>query len=220
MTIAVLFISFFVLMLIGVPIAISLGASALFTMVTVTNLPLGSIVQQAFTSLDSFSLLAIPLFILAGVLMGQGGVSKRLLKLADVLVGYLVGGMAIGTILASMFFAAISGSGPATVAAIGSFMIPSMAERGYPKNFAAAVTATAGSIGVILPPSIPFIMFGVIGGVSIGSLFLAGIIPGILVGLALMIVSFGIAKKNDYPAEGKFPTFMEVLKAFNYARLD
>ncbi len=218
MTIAVLFISFFVLMLIGVPIAISLGASALFTMVTVTNLPLGSIVQQAFTSLDSFSLLAIPLFILAGVLMGQGGVSKRLLKLADVLVGYLVGGMAIGTILASMFFAAISGSGPATVAAIGSFMIPSMAERGYPKNFAAAVTATAGSIGVILPPSIPFIMFGVIGGVSIGSLFLAGIIPGILVGLALMIVSFGIAKKNDYPAEGKFPTFMEVLKAFNYAK--
>src|SRR5690625_165612 len=165
MTIAVLFISFFVLMLIGVPIAISLGASALFTMVTVTNLPLGSIVQQAFTSLDSFSLLAIPLFILAGVLMGQGGVSKRLLKLADVLVGFLVGGLAIGTVLASMFFAAISGSGPATVAAIGSFMIPSMSDRGYDKSFAAAVTATAGSIGVILPPSIPFIMFGIIGGV-------------------------------------------------------
>ncbi|MBO1004409.1 TRAP transporter large permease [Pseudogracilibacillus auburnensis] len=218
MTIAILFISFFVLMLIGVPIAISLGASTLFTMIFATKLPLGSIVQQAFTSLDSFSLLAIPLFILAGVLMGQGGVSKRLLRLAEVLVGYLVGGLAIGTVLASMFFAAISGSGPATVAAIGSFMIPSMAQKGYRTDFAAAVTATAGSIGVILPPSIPFIMFGIIGGVSIGSLFLAGIIPGILVGIALMIVSYGIAKKEGFPTEGKFPTFMDVLKAINYAK--
>lgn len=218
MTIAILFISFFVLMLIGVPIAISLGASALFTMVFATNLPLGSIVQQAFTSLDSFSLLAIPLFILAGVLMSSGGVSKRLLHLADVLVGYLTGGLAIGTVLASMFFAAISGSGPATVAAIGSFMIPNMAKKGYDKPFAAAVTATAGSIGVILPPSIPFIMFGIVGGVSIGSLFLAGIIPGILVGLALMFVSYRTAKKREFPTEGKFPTFMEVLKAINYAK--
>lgn len=218
MTIAVLFISFFALMLIGVPIAVSLGASTLFTMVFATNLPLGSIITQAFTSLDSFSLLAIPLFILAGVLMSQGGVSKRLLRLADVLVGYLVGGLAHGTILASMFFAAISGSGPATVAAIGSFMIPSMANKGYDKSFAAAVTATAGSIGVIIPPSIPFIMFGIVGGVSIGGLFLAGIIPGILIGLALMIVSYGIAKKRDFPTEGKFPTFMEVLKAINYAK--
>ena len=218
MTISILFLSFFALMLIGVPIAISLGASALLTMVFATKLPLGSIVQQAFTSLDSFSLLAIPLFILAGVLMGQGGVSKRLLHLAEVLVGYLVGGMAIGTVLASMFFAAISGSGPATVAAIGSFMIPSMEEKGYPKSFAAAVTASAGSIGVILPPSIPFIMFGVIGGVSIGSLFLAGIIPGLIIGLALMLVSFAVAKKNDYPADGNFPSFKEVLQAINYAK--
>lgn len=218
MTIAVLFISFFGLMLIGVPIAVSLGASTLFTMIFATNLPLGSVITQAFTSLDSFSLLAIPLFILAGVLMSKGGVSKRLLKMADVLVGYLVGGLAHGTILASMFFAAISGSGPATVAAIGSFMIPSMANKGYDKGFAAAVTATAGSIGVIIPPSIPFIMFGIVGGVSIGGLFLAGIIPGIIVGLALMIVSYGIAKKRDFPTEGKFPTFMEVVKAVNYAK--
>src|SRR5699024_3854072 len=153
-----------------------------------------------------------------GVLMSQGGVSKRLLKMADVLVGYLVGGLAHGTILASMFFAAISGSGPATVAAIGSFMIPSMASKGYDKGFAAAVTATAGSIGVIIPPSIPFIMFGIVGGVSIGGLFLAGIIPGIIVGLALMLVSYGIAKNRDFPTEGKFPTFMEVVKAVNYAK--
>lgn len=218
MTVAILFISFFVLMLVGVPIAISLGASALFTMVFATNLPTTSIVQQAFTSLDSFSLLAIPLFILAGVLMGKGGVSKRLLHLADVLVGYLTGGLAIGTVLASMFFAAISGSGPATVAAIGSFMIPAMTDRGYDRPFAAAVTATAGSIGVILPPSIPFIMFGIVGGVSIGGLFLAGIIPGLIIGFALMLVSFIIAKKRDFPTEGKFPTFAEVLKAINHSK--
>jgi len=218
MTVAILFISFFVLMLVGVPIAISLGASALFTMLFATNLPTTSIVQQAFTSLDSFSLLAIPLFILAGVLMGKGGVSKRLLHLADVLVGYLTGGLAIGTVLASMFFAAISGSGPATVAAIGSFMIPAMTDRGYDRPFAAAVTATAGSIGVILPPSIPFIMFGIVGGVSIGGLFLAGIIPGLIIGFALMLVSFIIAKKRDFPTEGKFPTFVEVLKAINYSK--
>lgn len=218
MTIGILFISFFALMLIGVPIAVSLGAAALVTMVLATNLQLSSIVQQAFTSLDSFSLLAIPLFILAGVLMGQGGVSKRLLKLAEVLVGFMTGGLAIGTVLASMFFAAISGSGPATVAAIGSFMIEAMDKKGYHKSFAAAVTASAGSIGVIIPPSIPFIMFGIVGGVSIGSLFLAGIIPGILIGLALMIVSYGVAKKNNYPKDGSFPSFMDVLKALNYAK--
>lgn len=218
MTITVLFISFFVFMLLGVPIAISLGLSTLLTMVFATNLPLGSIITQSFTSLDSFSLLAIPLFILAGVLMSQGGVSKRLLKLADVLVGYLVGGLAHGTILASMLFAAISGSGPATVAAIGSFMVPSMENKGYDKSFAAAVTAVSGTIGVIIPPSIPFIMFGIAGQVSIGGLFLAGIIPGIIIGLALMIVSYVIAKKRNFPTEGKFPTFMEVVKAINYAK--
>lgn len=218
MTIAVLFISFFVFMLIGVPIAMSLGLSTLFTMVIATDLPLGSIVTQAFTSLDSFSLLAIPLFILTGVLMKEGGVSERLLKLSDVLVGYLVGGLAIVTVLASMFFAAISGSGPATVAAIGSIMIPSMSERKYDKGFAAAVTASSGSIGVILPPSIPFIMYGVIGGVSIGGLFLAGIIPGLLIGIALMIVSYAIAKKKKFPTEGSFPTFKDVLKAINYSK--
>lgn len=218
MTISFLFISFFILMLIGVPIAMSLGLSAILTITFATSLPLGSVVQKAFTSLDSFSLLAIPLFILAGALMSHGGVSKRLLKLAEVLVGYLVGGLALATILASMFFASISGSGPATVAAIGSFMIPSMSEKGYSKEYASAVTAISGSLGVILPPSIPFVMFGVLGGVSIGSLFLAGIIPGILIALSLMIVAYIIAKKNDVPVEGKFPSIMDVLKVINYAK--
>lgn len=214
MTIALLFISLFVFLLIGVPVAIALGASALVTIYFTTTLPLTIMTQKAFTALDSFPLLAIPFFMLAGVVMGKGGVSKRLLTLATMLVGWMVGGLAMVTVVTCMFFAAISGSGPATVAAIGSFMIPSMREKKYDEGFAAAVTAAAGSIGVIIPPSIPFVMYGVIGGVSVGGMFLAGIIPGIIIGLGLMGVSYFIAKKNNYKPETAVNySFKEVLKA-------
>ena len=213
MTVAILFISFFILMFIGVPIALSLGISALVTMVFATDNSPTIIIQQSFTSLDSFPLMAIPLFILAGVLMSTGGISKRLLNLANVLIGFVAGGLAMVTVLASMFFAAISGSGPATVAAIGTFMIPSMKEKNYGSGFAAAITASAGSIGVLIPPSIPFVMYGVVGTVSIGSMFLAGIIPGVILGVALMGVSYITAKKNGYKGEGTIPTFKDVLKA-------
>ncbi|PWW32502.1 C4-dicarboxylate transporter DctM subunit [Cytobacillus oceanisediminis] len=201
MTVAILFISLFVFLLIGVPIAIALGASALLTIYFTTTLPLTIMTQKAFTSLDSFPLLAIPFFMLAGILMGKGGVSKRLLNLATILVGWMIGGLALVTVVSCMFFAAISGSGPATVAAIGSFMIPSMREKNYGEGFSAAVAAASGSIGVIIPPSIPFVLYGVIGGVSVGSMFLAGILPGIILGAGLMIVSFLISKKRDYKPE-------------------
>jgi len=213
MTVTILFVSFFILMFIGVPIALSLGISALITMVLATDNSPTIIIQQSFTSLDSFPLMAIPLFILAGVLMSTGGISKRLLDLANVLIGFVAGGLAMVTVLASMFFAAISGSGPATVAAIGTFMIPSMKEKNYGSGFAAAITASAGSIGVLIPPSIPFVMYGVVGTVSIGSMFLAGIIPGVILGTALMVVSYITAKKNGYKGEGTIPTFKDVLKA-------
>ncbi|RST70305.1 TRAP transporter large permease [Siminovitchia acidinfaciens] len=219
MTILTLFLSFFILMLIGVPIAVSLGFSALITMALSTPIPLSTIVQKAFTSIDSFTLLAVPFFILTGVLMGHGGISKRLLNLANVLTGFLIGGLAMVTVLASMFFAAISGSGPATVSAIGSIIIPTMKQQKYDTGFASAITAAAGSIGVIIPPSIPMIMFGIIGGVSIGGLFLAGIIPGILVGISLMLTAYLISKKNGYKGTGKIPTFKAVLKATNEAKL-
>jgi len=219
MTIAILFGTFFILMFIGVPIALSLGLSSLVTMVLATNSSPSVIIQKAFTSLDSFQLMAIPFFILAGVLMSHGGISKRLLNLATVLIGFISGGLAMVTVLASMFFAAISGSGPATVAAMGSFMIPSMKEHKYNPGFAAAITASAGSIGVLIPPSIPFVMYGVVGTVSIGSMFLAGIIPGIILGLALMVISYIIAKKNGYKGTGEIPTFKDVLKAINEAKL-
>lgn len=219
MTVAILFGAFFLLMFIGVPIALSLGLASLATMVFATDSSPSVIVQKAFTSLDSFPLMAIPFFILAGVLMSTGGISKRLLDLASVLIGFITGGLAMVTVLASMFFAAISGSGPATVAAIGSFMIPSMREKQYSSGFAAAITASAGSIGVLIPPSIPFVMYGVVATVSIGSMFLAGIIPGILLGLCLMVVSYVIAKKEGYKGTGKVPTFKDVLKSLNEAKL-
>src|SRR5690625_1084434 len=218
MTVALLFISFFLLMIIGVPIALSLGIASLVTMIFATENSPTIIIQQAFTSLDSFPLMAIPLFILAGVLMSTGGISERLLNLANVLIGFVAGGLAMVTVLASMFFAAISGSGPATVAAIGSFMIPSMKEKNYGSGFAAAITASAGSIGVLIPPSIPFVMYGVVGTVSIGSMFLAGIIPGLILGLALMVISYITAKKKGIEGSGITPTFKDVLKALNEAK--
>ncbi len=219
MTVAILFGAFFVFMFIGVPIALSLGLASLITMVFATNSSPSVIIQKAFSSLDSFPLMAIPFFILAGVLMSQGGISRRLLKLAKVLIGFISGGLAMVTVLASMFFAAISGSGPATVAAIGSFMIPSMKENKYNSGFAAAITASAGSIGVLIPPSIPFVMYGVVGTVSIGAMFLAGIIPGIILGVALMVSSYVTAKKNGYQGTGEVPTFKDVLNALNDAKL-
>lgn len=214
MTIALLFGTLFVCLLIGVPIAISLGVSALVAIYFGSTLPLQIITQKAFTSLDSFPLLAIPFFMLAGILMGKGGVSKRLLDMATAMVGWMIGGLSMVTIVACMFFAAISGSGPATVAAIGGFMIPAMKARKYDGGFAAAVAASAGSIGVIIPPSIPFVLYGVIGGVSVGSMFLAGIIPGIVIGFGLMITSYFIAKKRGYKPDAtlKF-SFKDVLKA-------
>jgi C4-dicarboxylate transporter, DctM subunit len=219
MTVGLLFGTLFICLLIGVPIAISLGVSALVAIYFGSTLPLDIITQKAFTSLDSFPLLAIPFFMLAGILMGKGGVSKRLLDLATAMVGWMTGGLSMVTIVACMFFAAISGSGPATVAAIGGFMIPAMVAKKYDGGFAAAVSASAGSIGVIIPPSIPFVLYGVIGSVSVGSLFLAGIIPGLLIGAGLMITSYIISKKNGYkPEHVKKMDFKGVWKATSDAK--
>jgi len=186
-----------------VPIGISLGLATAITMYFTSPVPLTMIAQTAFTGIDSFPLLAIPFFMLAGSLMGYGGISKRLVSFAESLVGFMIGGLAMVTVTACMFFAAISGSGPATVSAIGSFMIPAMKEKHYGGPFAAALSAAAGSIGVIIPPSIPFVIYGVVSGVSVGEMFMAGIIPGIIIGISLMIVSYFTAKKRGYPRSDK-----------------
>lgn len=196
MTTLFLFGTLFLFILLSIPIGISIGLSTLLTIIFFTdNIPFSTYVQKAFTALDSFPLMAIPLFILAGLLMAHGGISKRLLNLAEEIIGFVAGGLAMVTVVASMFFAAISGSGPATVAAIGSMMIPAMKEKQY-GDYGAALTAAAGTIGVIIPPSIPFVLLGVVGEISIGRLFLAGIFPGILMGLFLMLTSYIYVKRK------------------------
>lgn len=206
MIIFILFIILFLLIGISVPIGIALGLATTLTMLISKDVSLNFVAQNAFTSLDSFPLMAIPFFMLAGNIMSYGGVSKKLLNLADALVGKIIGGLAMVTTVTCMFFAAISGSGPATVSAIGSFMIPEMNEKGYSPGFSAAITSVSGAIGVIIPPSIPFVIYGVTSGASIGDMFIAGVIPGILIGLGLMITSYIIAKKEGFKGTKEAPS--------------
>ncbi len=214
MDIGVLFGVLFVLLALSVPIGISLGVATAVTIFTFSHLPLVLIAQNAFTGMDSFPLLAIPFFMLAGSLMTYGGISRRIVAMAECLVGFITGGLAMVTIVACMFFGAISGSAAATVSAIGSFMVPMMVEKKYNPAFAAAVISSAGTIGCIIPPSIPFVVYGVITGTSVSDLFIAGIVPGIVIGIALMVVAFFISKKEQYPRMSSFPTFKMVLKVF------
>lgn len=188
MAAGVLFISLLVLILIGMPIAIALALSSAVTILVYgTATPLLQ-VRSIVTAVSSYPLLAIPLFILAGDLMYTGGLSKRLVKLADAWLGSVKASLAYATVAASTFFAAISGSGPATVAAIGSNVVPEMEQRGYPRDYSTALAAAAGIVGVLIPPSIPFVMYGISSGASVSTLFMAGIIPGLLfsVGFCMM----------------------------------
>ncbi|MGM0876802.1 MAG: TRAP transporter large permease [Bacillota bacterium] len=215
MTITLL-ISMLILFLLTVPIALSIGLASTIAVWSSGDLPLLVLVQRIFTSLDSFPLMAIPFFILAGALMETGGISKRLVHFANTLTGSMTGGLAGVTVITSMFFAAISGSSPATVAAIGSIMIPAMVARHYDVNFAAAVQSVAGALGVIIPPSIPMILYGVVVGVSIGDLFIAGIIPGLLIGFSLLVTAIIISKRRGYKGTEHF-TLQERLDAFKNA---
>lgn len=213
MTILILFATLFIFILLSVPVGISIGLSTIITVYFASDIDLSTIIQKTFSSLDNFAIMAIPFFMFAGLIMAKGGISRRLLDFANALVGWMVGGLAMVTTVASMFFSAISGSGPATVAAIGSFMIPEMEKKKYGIGFAAGLTAAAGTIGVIIPPSIPFILYGVVGEVSIGDLFIAGILPGIFIGLLLMIVSYFVIKRNGEAKEGMGKiSFRKVLK--------
>lgn len=198
MNIALLFGVFFVLVMLSVPVGVSLGLATSVTIIFTSNISPVLVAQKAFTGLDTFTLLAIPFFMLAGNLMAYGGIARRIVNLADAAVGRFTGGLGMATVIGCMFFAAISGSGPATVVAMGSIMIPEMVKRGYDKGFATGLTATAGTIGVIIPPSIPFVIYGVASGTSVGDLFKAGFIPGFLIGIALMIVSWVISRQKGY----------------------
>ena len=211
----VLFGTLIILFMLKVPIGFALIISAIPAMI-LSGIPLNFVPKRLFTSCDSFSFMAVPFFILAGTLMSQGGISERLIAFANSLIGRFSGGLGLVSITACMFFAAISGSSAATTAAIGGLMIPEMVKRKYDKDFSSAINAAGGTIGVIIPPSIPFVTYGVLTGTSISALFMAGFGPGLLMGIGLMAVVYIISKKHGYREEHK-ASAKEIWKAFKDA---
>lgn len=199
--IQILVVSFVVLLVLGVPVAFSMGIAALLGMLAMGNLPaLAAMAHKMATGIDEFSLLAIPFFILSGLFMGHGGIARRLIDFANVLVGHFRGGLALVNILTCMLFGAISGSATAAVSSVGGFMIPLMNQRGYDRDFNASVTITAATTGLLIPPSNVMIVYSLAtgGAVSIAAIFMAGVLPGILVGLGLMLVSSLLSWRRHY----------------------
>ena len=211
MTAEILLATLLVLFLIDTPIAVAIGAASVAAIALVGDFPLQMTIQRLFSGADSFHLLAVPLFMYAGTIMEAGGISRRLIEFATALVGWLPGGMAAVAVVSAMFFAGISGSAAADTAAVGSIMIPAMKKSGYRSDFAAAVQASGGSIGIIIPPSIPMIIFGFLTGASVGRLFTAGILPGIMIGLSLIVVSSLVSRQQGYGAQASFSA-AEVLR--------
>ena len=191
-------------LLFGVPIAFAIGIAGTAGLYFGSTAPMFMVVKQFFEGINSFSYMAIPLFILAGAIMGKGGISKRIVNFASAILSWLRGGTAITTVGASMIFAAVSGSGAATISAIGGITVPEMLKKGYSRGFTAAMSAGAGSLGPIVPPSVDMIVFGCITGFSISRLFVGGIIPGFIIGLSLMIYCYIYAKKRNIDYGGKF----------------
>ncbi len=204
----ILLVVFFVLLLLNVPISFCIGLATLVTMLLSMDLvpALTTLAQRMAGGLNSFALLAIPFFVLSGLLMGRGGIAKRLIECAMALVGALPGGLALVNVISCMLFGAISGSAVAATSAIGSFMLPEMKKQGYDDAYSAAVTAAAATTGMLIPPSNIMIVYAIAsGGVSIAALFVAGYLPGILLGVALMIVCAGYAKVKGYPVSARLP---------------
>lgn len=213
MTLILLFSGLLFLIALGFPVLLAIGATALGGILGTGDLAPALFPQKMMAMLDSFSLLALPYFILAGELMSRGGLSKKLVFFAETIVGHLRGGLGHASVVSSMIFAGVSGSSTADTSAIGSVLIPSMKERGYKPGFAAAIVACAGTIGAIIPPSMTMIVYGSMTGVSIGSLFLGGIIPGVLIGIGLMLVIFLYSLKVDFPELRRVSSGFSLTKA-------
>ena len=216
MTALFLLTALFVLLFIGVPVAISLGLASVMTMLFFGDQTLLSSSQKFFHTMQVYPLLAVPFFILAGTFMTTGGVARRMVAFANALVGHFRGGLAMAALLASAFFAAVSGSAPATVVAVGSVMIVGMVASGYTRNFAAGVICNAGTLGILIPPSLVMVVYGAITESSIGRLFIAGILPGIILTLVMMITIAVIARKQDMPRQ-KRASLKVVVKTFREA---
>ncbi len=201
------------LLLTGMPISIALGLTVLAFLFTFSTIPVEIVSQRLFTGLDQFAIMAIPFFILSGAFLTTGGVARRIIRFATALVGSFSGGLAMSAVLSCAFFAAVSGSSPATVVAIGSIMIPAMVQHGYPKKFGVGVVATSGGLGVLIPPSIVMIIYGVSTSTSIGQLFMAGVVPGLLMAAVLLLVTWLVAKRHGYPTLPR-ASLQEVWHAF------
>jgi C4-dicarboxylate transporter DctM subunit len=209
----VIFLLLIVLMLTGMPISISLGLTVLTFLFTMTHVPVQSVALKLFTGLENFEIMAIPFFILAGNFLTHGGVARRMINFATSMVGHWHGGLALAGVLACALFAAVSGSSPATVVAIGSIIMPAMVRQGYPKGFGAGVITTSGALGILIPPSIVMVMYSVSTNTSVGKLFMAGVIPGLLLAFFLGFTTWYRAKKFNYPRMRK-ATWAERFAAF------
>ncbi len=212
MTLWVILTTFALILVTGSPIGVGLGLSSAITMSTVMGTPLIAVVQKTFTAVDSYSFLAVPFFMLAGAFMSAGGVTRRIVDFSMALVGALAGGLALVVAVAGMFFAALSGSSAATTAAIGASMIDEMERRGYPRSFAAAVVASGGTVGIVIPPSVTLVVYGSIANVSIADLFIGGVVPGLFMGIAMCVLSWAISKRKGYKGEGTF-SIMRMLRS-------
>ena len=213
-TIILIFICLGTFLILSLPIGIAIGLSVAVGIVFGDILPSAFLIQKMFTSLDMFPLMAVPFFIMAGEIMQKGSMAQRLLAVSRALVGHITGGMAHISVLTSMFYGALSGSSPATVAAVGGIMVPSMVKEGYSRSFSTAVNTSAGTLGVIIPPSVPLIIYGTTAGASVGDLFIAGVIPGLFIGVFLMACSYLLSKKYGYTGTGKRASIGEILVAF------
>jgi C4-dicarboxylate transporter DctM subunit len=199
MTTLIIFSLLVVLMLTGMPISISLGLTVLTFLYTLTDVPIESVALKLFTGIEKFEIMAIPFFILAGNFLTHGGVAKRMINFATTMVGHFFGGLGLGGVLACALFAAVSGSSPATVVAIGSILLPAMLKAGYPKRFGAGIITTSGALGILIPPSIVMVMFAVSTSTSVGALFMAGVIPGLILAFMLGLTTWYRARKFNYP---------------------
>jgi len=215
----IIFALLFALLLTGMPISIALGLTVLAFLAMVSSLSLDTIAivsQKLFTGLDNFAIMAIPFFVLSGTFLATGGAARRIIRFATTLVGWMHGGLAMSAVLSCAFFAAISGSSPATVVAIGSIMLPAMVQQGYTKKFSVGVLATSGGMGILIPPSIVLVIYGVSTSESIGKLFIAGIVPGIIMAIALLAVTYLVARRHNFPTLPR-ASLREVWEAFRDA---
>jgi C4-dicarboxylate transporter DctM subunit len=199
----IIFVLLLALMLTGMPISISLGLTVLTFLFTMTEVPIDTVALKLFTGIEKFEIMAIPFFILAGNFLTHGGVARRMINFASSMVGHWHGGLALAGVLACALFAAVSGSSPATVVAIGSIILPAMVRQGYPKSFGAGVITTSGALGILIPPSIVMVMYSVTTNTSVGQLFMAGVVPGALLAFFLGLTTWYLARKHNYPRMAK-----------------